>query len=104
MESTYRRPRNNPGDPLTERQAEILSYIESYQRGHGVPPTVREVRDRFGFRSVNGARGHLEALVAKGRLAKSRPSGGHYMRVVGGGCCPSCGLPIPRLEKGDISR
>ena len=36
----------------------------------GSPPTVREVRDAFGFRSVQTAREHLDNLVTAGRLAK----------------------------------
>jgi len=36
----------------------------------GRPPTVREVRDAFGFRAVESARSHLVALVEEGRLIK----------------------------------
>ena len=36
----------------------------------GRPPTVREVRDRFGFKAVQTAREHLERLVREGRLKK----------------------------------
>ena len=36
----------------------------------GQPPTVREVQAAFGFRSVQTARAHLEALVSEGRLDK----------------------------------
>jgi repressor LexA len=36
----------------------------------GFPPTVREVQEAFGFRSVQTAREHLEALVSEGRLTK----------------------------------
>ncbi len=36
----------------------------------GRPPTVREVRDRFGFKAVQTAREHLERLVGEGRLTK----------------------------------
>jgi repressor LexA len=36
----------------------------------GLPPTVREVQQAFGFRAVQTAREHLEALVAEGRLDK----------------------------------
>lgn len=39
----------------------------------GRPPTVREVRDRFGFSAVQTAREHLERLVEEGRLAKEGP-------------------------------
>jgi len=38
----------------------------------GSPPTVREVQQAFGFRSVETAREHLEALVREGRLSKQR--------------------------------
>jgi repressor LexA len=37
---------------------------------NGFPPTVREVQEAFGFRSVQTAREHLEALVTEGRLTK----------------------------------
>lgn len=36
----------------------------------GEPPTVREVQERFGFKSVGTAREHLDNLVAEGRLTK----------------------------------
>ena len=36
----------------------------------GTPPTVREVQQEFGFRAVQSAREHLEALVEEGLLAK----------------------------------
>ena len=38
----------------------------------GSPPTVREVQQAFGFRSVQTAREHLEGLVAEGRLSKEK--------------------------------
>ena len=37
----------------------------------GNPPTVREVQQAFGFRAVETARGHLEALVAAGAFEKT---------------------------------
>ncbi|RMF16717.1 MAG: repressor LexA [Candidatus Dadabacteria bacterium] len=48
----------------------------------GEPPTVREVQEAFGFRSVNAARRHLEALVADGRLDK-RPGRARGYRLTG---------------------
>ena len=38
----------------------------------GFPPTVREVMEAFGFRSVQTAREHLEGLVNQGRLTKEK--------------------------------
>lgn len=37
----------------------------------GTPPTVREVQEAFGFRAVQSAREHLEALVSEGVLEKA---------------------------------
>lgn len=84
-----------PGDPLTARQQEVLSYVESYQLDHGYPPTLRELCRGIGIKNINGARSHLLALVAKGRLQKVGPEhAGRYRRVVAPGCCPSCGQKV----------
>ena len=56
----------------------------------GRPPTVREVQEAFGFRSVQTAREHLEALVHEGRLTK------HAGRARGYRLPASAGPP-PRL-------
>ena len=37
----------------------------------GEPPTVRDVQEAMGFRAVESARKHLDALVGEGRLEKS---------------------------------
>ena len=39
----------------------------------GLPPTVREIQQSFGFRSVQTAREHLETLVAAGKWDKTPP-------------------------------
>jgi len=47
--------------------------IYEFVRGRlldGAPPTIREVQEAFGFRAVQSAREHLEALVAEGLLSK----------------------------------
>ena len=49
----------------------------------GSPPTVREVQEAFGFRSVQTAREHLEALVAEGRLSKEKGKARGYRLPVG---------------------
>jgi repressor LexA len=36
----------------------------------GLPPTLREVQEAFGFKAVESARAHLMALVEEGRLLK----------------------------------
>jgi len=50
----------------------------------GQPPTVREVQEAFGFRSVQTARGHLETLVKAGQLAKQAGKARGYRLAVAG--------------------
>jgi repressor LexA len=61
---------------LTERQGNILSFLASYTKKHGYPPTVREIGEHFGFLWA-AARGHLQALARKGfiRIHPSRSRG-----------------------------
>lgn len=54
--------------PPTDRQLEILDFIRERSRMAG--PTVREVMDHFGFKSVNGAVCHLRALERKGLIRR----------------------------------
>lgn len=54
--------------PLTNRQNEILQYIEVQISEHGYPPTIREIGANFGIRSTNGVNDHIQALCRKGYL------------------------------------
>ena len=58
--------------PLTNRQTEILQFIQD----QSVPPTVREIGAAFGIRSPNAVRGHIKALESKGYLRRE----GHCSR------------------------
>jgi|SRR5690554_503774 len=53
---------------LTERQEEILNFINSYRELNGYPPTIREIAKNFGLSSTFGVKKHLDALVKKGYL------------------------------------
>ncbi|MBK7672576.1 MAG: repressor LexA [bacterium] len=65
-------PRSTPkaSRPRGTIRAEVLAFVRE-RLAAGSPPTVREVQQAFGFKAVESARQHLEALVAEGRLAKS---------------------------------
>jgi repressor LexA len=52
----------------TERQNEVLAAIESFIRENGYSPTIRELSNRLGVKSVNGIQGQLNALRVKGRV------------------------------------
>jgi repressor LexA len=54
---------------LTERQRQVLDFIRSFGERHGVPPTVREIGERFRF-TARAAFDHLRALERKGMLER----------------------------------
>jgi repressor LexA len=53
---------------LTPRQHEILEFIRQALTNRGVPPTREEIARAFGFRSLNAAEQHLQALQKKGLI------------------------------------
>jgi repressor LexA len=55
---------------LTERQEEILRYIEEFRDNTGYPPTLREIGKKFEISSTFGVKRHLDALVKKGYLTQ----------------------------------
>jgi SOS-response transcriptional repressor LexA len=71
---------------LTERQAEVLAFIEHNVRVVG--PTFREIMDAFGLASTNGVTGHVKALEKKGAV-----------RVVNGHVTPADPKAAARLLK-----
>lgn len=56
---------------LTQRQQEVLAFIERQQRETGLPPTTREIQAHFGFHSQTAAMNHLRALQKKGAIRRA---------------------------------
>ncbi|MEF9943669.1 MAG: repressor LexA, partial [Burkholderiaceae bacterium] len=54
--------------PPTARQGEILEFIRNTLNDIGAPPTREEIARAFGFRSLNAAEQHLQALARKGLI------------------------------------
>ena len=53
---------------LTERQEDILNFIQQFREESGYPPTLREIGKKFGISSTFGVKRHLDALQKKGYL------------------------------------
>jgi len=51
---------------LTERQRDVLDFIQSEQREKGVTPSTREIQSHFGFASQTSVMQYLAALQRKG--------------------------------------
>ena len=65
---------------LTERQQDVLTFIGAFTVQHGMPPTVREIGERFRV-TPRAAFDHLRALERKGAL-KRRESAGRTSRAL----------------------
>lgn len=57
---------------ITERQQQIYEFIRGVITARGIPPTIREIGEKFGIRSTNGVEGHLAALERGGLIARER--------------------------------
>jgi repressor LexA len=92
-------PRTPPGQ--TRRQ--VFRFVRD-RLLKGRPPTVREVQDAFGFRSVQSAREHLETLVAEGKLDKVPGQARGYRLPPGRGAAPTALVPLlGRVQAGDLT-
>ena len=55
---------------LTERQQDVLGFIESEQREKGITPSTREIQKHFGFASQTSVMQYLDVLERKGFLGR----------------------------------
>jgi repressor LexA len=53
---------------LTGKQSQIFDFIVAWQKENSSPPTQAEIRDHFGFGSLNTVRGHLVLIEKKGYI------------------------------------
>ena len=59
---------------LTARQREVLNFIRAFTTRNGVPPTVREIGEKFRV-TPRAAFDHLRALERKGMLLRRNTTG-----------------------------
>lgn len=88
------------------RSRERVFQFISKRLLEGRPPTIREVQQAMGYRSVESARNHLEALVREGRLVKDpgRSRGYQLGDVPGQGKRPPALVPlVGRVQAGDLN-
>ena len=57
-------------ETLTQRQRQVLNFIEDERARHGVPPSTREIQRHFAFASQTAALNHLRALERKGAIQR----------------------------------
>jgi repressor LexA len=82
---------------LTDRQREVLEFIQTFTEAHGVPPTVREIGGRFHV-TPRAAFDHLRALERKGFLRR-RTTEGRTSRALTLAVPPAKAYEIPILGR-----
>lgn len=55
---------------LTEKQQNILDFIDDFREANGIPPTVQEIADHFDVKSST-VFAHLRALQRKNQLSRT---------------------------------
>ena len=50
---------------MTDRQKDILTFINSFINTNGFPPSYREIGNHFNIKSTFGVKRHLDALIKK---------------------------------------
>ncbi len=78
--STAVQPVSQAAPPLTERQRQVLDFIDAEVRRRGYPPSVREIGEAVGLSSPSTVHAHLAALQDKGYLRRD-PSKPRAMEV-----------------------
>jgi len=98
-------------EPLTERQQQVLDFVQGHHRQHGVSPSIREIQAHFGLASPFGIQRHLDALTEKGALRRldgkargllpqSHPRRGALAEIPLFGTIPA-GLPVEAEQEPD---
>jgi repressor LexA len=98
-------------EPLTERQQQVLDFVQGHHRQHGVAPSIREIQAHFGLASPFGIQRHLDALTEKGALRRlegkargilpqSHPRRGGLAEIPLFGIIPA-GLPVEAEQEPD---
>jgi len=65
---------------LTARQAQILAFIQDHTDVEGLPPTLQQIADAFGFRQACAAHKHVKRLEHAGHL-QVRPNQARGIRL-----------------------
>jgi repressor LexA len=100
-------------DKITTRQQTILEFIREAITASGMPPSLREIGEKFGIRSTNGVEKHLQALERSGHINRVRGKS-RGIAVTGGLRTASnvpllgrvaAGMPVlsPENREGDIA-
>ena len=81
---------------LTSKQKRVLDNIELYIKARGEPPTLEELRQNLGFKSLRTVAQYIEALERKGFIVRRRHTHRNIeLRPVGRDGRPATLISVP---------
>ena len=94
---------------ISDKQQNILDFINSFSMEHGYPPSVREICAEVGLRSTSTVHAHLKKLQEAGYLEASDHKSRALAPVSGASMVPrvpilgrvTAGMPILAVEERD---
>lgn len=66
----------------TKKQKAMLDFIDGFIKGNGYSPTLREIMQALGYKSVSTVAKHVDNLIARGWMIK-RDGEARSLEVVG---------------------
>ena len=92
---------------ISDKQQNILDFINSFSMEHGYPPSVREICAEVGLRSTSTVHAHLKKLQEAGYLEASDHKSRALAPVSGASMVPrvpilgrvTAGMPILAVEE-----
>jgi hypothetical protein len=79
--------------PLSDRQAAIIRFVESYVQQHKHPPSIRDISRGVGISSTSNVTYHINRLIENGYLHK-QPGTSRTLVVLASGY-QNVGEPMP---------
>lgn len=83
--------------PRTERQAEILRFIETFTAKRGAQPSYGVIARHIGVKSRATIAKHIQALERRGLLTREGDKGRFHLTFKAESiCCPNCNYQFMR--------
>jgi repressor LexA len=67
---------------LTDKQQQVFDFINVFSKQMGYPPSIGDIKEKFGIRSPKGVVDHLTAIERKGFI-KRKPNISRGITIVG---------------------
>ena len=85
---------------LTSTQERVYQFIIEWKKNQGFPPTVREIAEGLGFKSLNNVRQHLRLIEKKGFLKiSSGKARGIDITMQFGSVASDNGIDVPLIGR-----